>query len=149
MTPTPTSKRSVVVAFATLGFCAGWVFVPVTMNWLYYTTKPMAFIGGGTVWVFAVLFGASLSAIPLFGSRGGGASRGPAFRVLLVLGLIWSACIGLALLIVRTATAHIHNTTLNIPEPLIPGGLFFIPIFAGVVICLAGTWARKRYGPSF
>ena len=149
MTPTPASKRSVVVAFATLGFCAGWVFVPTTMDWLYYTTKPMAFIGGITLWVFAVLFGASLSAIPLFASQGGGANGGPDLRVLLALGLIWTASVGVALLVVRTVTAQIHNTTLSIPTLLIPGGLFLIPVFGGLMVILAATWARKKYGPSF
>jgi hypothetical protein len=149
MTPTPASKRSVVIAFATLGFCAGWVFMPTTMDWLYYTTKPMAFIGAVTLWVFAVLFAASLSAIPLFAPQGGDAGRSPGLRVLLVFGFVWSVSAGVALLIVRTVTAHIHNTTLSIPEPLVPGGLFFIPVFAGLVVLLAGIWVRKRYGPSF
>jgi hypothetical protein len=137
-----------VVVFATLGYCAGWVFVPATMDWLYYTTKPLAFISDVTLWVLAVLFSASFSAIPLIASQGGGASRSPDSRVLLVLGLVWSASVCVALLVVRTVTAHIHNATLSIPEPLIPGGLFFIPVFAGFVVLLVGTWLRERYGAS-
>jgi glucan phosphoethanolaminetransferase (alkaline phosphatase superfamily) len=148
MTTAPTNKRTQVVASAALGFCAGWVFVPLTMNLLYYTTKPMDLIEGETIWVFAVLFGASFSAIPFFASRGGDPSRRPRLRVLLVLGLIWSTSIAVAFLIVRTVTAHIHNTTLDIPEQLIPGGLFFIPVFAGLVVFLAAIWTRRRNRPS-
>ena len=144
MATTPTSKRSVVVAFGTIGFCVGWVFLPATIDWLYYTTKPMAFIDGFTVWLFAVLFGASISLIPLFALHSENTSCSPKVRPLLTLGLLWLASGSAAFLIVRVVTAHVHTVTLSLPDRLVPAGLFFIPIVAGVAVALAGILARGR-----
>jgi hypothetical protein len=134
----------VVVAFAGIGFCAGWAFLPVTIGWLFYTTKPIAFLSDATLWVFAVLFGVSLAMIPLSAPPGEDATRSPKAQALLVLGFIWSASGGGALLLVRAVTAHVHRVTLSIPEGLLPAGLFCIPVLAGVAVAAAGKLARRR-----
>ena len=135
MKSSKTSASSIVVLFggggSILGACAFGL-----VEKMFYTTKPFAFLNDWHFLVFFVLFTASFASIPIAAGRSN--------RRRLTLSVIaWVSAAILTAILVAIATATIHHRMLNIPDWLIPVGLWLVPVVPGIMTVLQAKWLVK------
>jgi MFS family permease len=147
--PSARANNSVVViAFSFVGFLLAPVFLGFSLDWIFYTTKPEAFLNGWHMLVFLVLFGLSIGSVPfaaLIAQHFDCSSRYRRFSI--ILASAWLVSVFVSSLLVRFITAAVHHATLDIPAGLVPVGLFFVPSVAIATVLFIGFRRARRYEP--
>ncbi len=117
---------------------------------IFYTTKPFAFLDSWHLWLFIALFVISFACIPFAASRARRPSADadvPTRGRLVSLLAIWMCVAVVTAFLVSIITATIHHKTLSFPDWLIPAGLWLVPAIPCVTILLVGFWGARRNEP--
>jgi len=131
--------------FGVLGLWLGLMLSCGFAGWIYFTTKPLAFVDDWFIVALAFLVAASFAMIPFATAlvqRSSASAR--YFPTLLVFATIWVVMAVLTSVLVGFVTATIHHKTLGIPSWLIPAGLLLVAILPGAAVLSRGYLRAGR-----
>lgn len=141
----PSTPGQISGSFIGLGLALGWCFPVLFADWIFYTTKPFHFLDDRMVLILGVVFAFSAATIPFLAALVQRSAADISYRrSLLRCSCIWIAGAAGSSLAVSLLAATIHHQAKSIPEWLVPSGLYFIPVTAGIVNLYLGLRRVRR-----